>query len=456
MDTATIAAVATAPGRGGIGVVRLSGPTALAIAEGLCRQALKPRYARLCDFHAGEDDQTILDQGLAIYFPGPHSFTGEDVVELQAHGAPVVLDLLLRYCCTKGARLARPGEFSERAFLNGKLDLTQAEAIADLIAADSAAAARNAMRSLQGAFSREIEQLQTQLTALRVYVEAAIDFPDEDIEWLGDGSVGRRLDELIAQVAAVRCEAERGVTLQEGLQLVIMGAPNAGKSSLLNALTGSDTAIVTAIAGTTRDILRQQIQVEGLVLHVSDTAGLRQTDDPVEKEGVRRARQAIADADLILHVVDASCLTASENPAGNPTLLPGAATEDTPVITILNKCDLIPDASAALELHQNLFSVVQLSALTGEGLDLLRQEILRAAGLASGEGRFSARRRHLMALDRAAEHLDTASLQLQAAAPTELIAEDLRLCQHVLAEITGGISADALLGEIFAGFCIGK
>ena len=452
-DRDTIAAIATAPGRGGVGIVRLTGPAARSIGMLITGTEFKPRHAGFARF---SNHQQEIDSGIVLYFQGPNSFTGEDVIELQGHGGPVIMDMLLAACIAAGARLARPGEFSERAYLNGRMDLTQAEAVADLINSSTEQAAINAMRSLQGAFSLRINELVAAVTSLRVYVEAAIDFPEEEIDFLQDGQVARQLGALITRVQDVLVEARQGSLIQEGMKLVIAGRPNAGKSSLLNALAGQDSAIVTPIPGTTRDVLREHIQINGMPLHIVDTAGLRDSDDPVEQEGIRRAWGEIESADRILLVVD-SATTAREQRSADK-LWPeyqdrlGAAI---PVTIVLNKCDLTDD-SPGLEEH-GAVSLLHLSARTGAGIDLLRQHLSNCMGYSgSGEGRFSARRRHVAALERAEEFLLSGQQQLLGAGAGELLAEDLRACQDCLGEITGAVSSDQLLGEIFSSFCIGK
>jgi tRNA modification GTPase len=451
----TIAAVATAAGRGGVGILRLSGPKAIAVGRALTgRTAFNSRHAHRAGLSDAAGER--IDDGLALCFPGPHSFTGEDVVELHCHGSPVVLDLLLEAACAHGARPAEPGEFSRRAFLNDKLDLAQAEAIADLIDSASAEAARNALRSLSGAFSERIAALVEAVTRLRVYIEAAIDFPDEDdVDFLAEGDVTARLEEIGERLAAVRESARQGTLLREGLKLVIAGRPNAGKSSLLNALAGEERAIVTASEGTTRDVLREDILVHGLPLHIVDTAGLRESEDPVEQEGVRRAIAEIASADRVILVVDDSN---PGTPPGLADLLPAGVTPPapgTPVTRIHNKIDLSGAAPAVRTADDG--TDLWLSAGTGEGLDLLRAHLRDSVGLqAAGESAFSARRRHLDALDRAGAHLADAQQQLAASAAGELVAEDLRYVQACLGEITGKVSSDDLLGEIFSSFCIGK
>jgi tRNA modification GTPase len=454
LDTDTIVAVATAPGRGGIGIIRLSGPRAQHFAEALTHITLQPRFAHFSQFHA--HDSGVLDSGIALFYPGPASFTGEDVTELQAHGGPVILDLLVKECCRLGARLAEPGEFSQRAFLNGKLDLVQAEAIADLINSTTEQAALNASHSLQGAFSSRIDSLQTQLTALRIYIEAAIDFPEEEIDFLEEGKVAQRLQLIIDQLSAVELEAKQGALVQEGMKLVITGRPNAGKSSLLNALSGQDTAIVTAIEGTTRDVLRQHIQIDGMPLHIVDTAGLRESTDEIEKEGIRRARKEMLSADRILLVVDATSPDLRDRDrAFLVSEIETPETRKVPVTIIYNKCDLLPDAPDT-DADED-FPAIYLSAKHGEGMETLRTHLKKCMGYeVQATGQFSARRRHLQSLETASQCLLRGQQQLLGAGAGELLAEDLRLCQGALGEITGDISADELLGQIFSSFCIGK
>jgi tRNA modification GTPase len=449
----TIAAVATAQGRGGVGIVRVSGPLASTLAQAICQRELQPRYAHYGPFFA--DAQQVLDEGLALYFPGPNSFTGEDVLELQGHGGPVVLDLLLRRCVQLGARLARPGEFSERAFLNDKLDLAQAEAIADLIEASSEQAARNALRSLQGEFSRRVHGLTERLISLRIYVEAAIDFPEEEIDFLADGHVLSLLDGVRTDLAGVMREAGQGALLRDGMTVVIAGRPNAGKSSLLNALAGREAAIVTEIAGTTRDVLREHIHIDGMPLHVVDTAGLRDTEDQVERIGVERALKAIGEADRILLVVDATAPEADDPFALWPEFL-DQRPDPSKVTLIRNKADLSGE-SVVLEVCNDGHVTISLSAKSTEGLDLLREHLKACMGYEqTSESSFSARRRHLEALRQAAAHLEHGHAQLTLAGAGELLAEDLRMAQQALGEITGAFSSDDLLGRIFSSFCIGK
>lgn len=453
----TIAAIATATGRGGVGIVRVSGPKAKQVAVALLKQPLQARYAHYCPFYSA--DNQILDQGIALFFPGPNSFTGEDVLELQGHGGPIILDLLLREICQLGVRLARPGEFSERAFLNDKLDLTQAEAIADLIDATSEQAARNALQSLQGAFSERIHELVEALIQLRIYVEAAIDFPEEEIDFLSDGRVAKDLLAIEQKLEQVFKEARQGVLVREGMRVVIAGRPNAGKSSLLNALSGRESAIVTSIEGTTRDVLREHIHIDGMPLHIIDTAGLRDSPDEVEQIGIQRAWQEILQADRILLMVDSR-----STPEYQPELIWPEFIQQLPnpdkVTLIRNKIDLsgesegLVNGSAAGSTNQ---TCIGISAATGAGIDVLKQHLKDIMGYhQSSEGGFTARRRHLDALERAQNYLNAGKAQLQGYAAGELLAEDLRHTQNALSEITGEFTSDDLLGRIFSSFCIGK
>jgi len=444
--TETIVAVATPAGAGGIGIVRVSGPRARAIAQALTGKSPRPRRAKFAAFR--DADGAVLDRGVAIFFQAPHSFTGEDVLELHAHGSPIVLDLLLKRACALGARQARPGEFSERAFLNGKLDLAQAEAIADLIASDSEAAARAALRSLEGDFSRAVRALLDALVRLRAWLEAALDFPEEEIDFLSAPQLTGELTTLRAQTDELLAAARRGVVLRDGLHVVIVGAPNVGKSSLLNALAQSERAIVTEIPGTTRDVLRESVNLHGIALTLVDTAGLRESHDVVEREGMRRARAELQRADVAILVTD------SAHAGGDPALLADCAAGATHLI-VHNKIDLAGE-SARVESNGSTQIHIWLSAQTGAGLDLLRAELARLAG--SGEnaqGAFSARARHVQALETVAQHLRGAAEQLLEHAG-ELAAEELRQAQQALGEITGEFSSDDLLGEIFSTFCIGK
>lgn len=458
-ETDTIAAIATPPGRGGVGIVRVSGRLARVIAEHIVGRTPTPRYAHYGPFYEQrENGRQVLDQGIALFFPGPNSFTGEDVLELQGHGGPVILDCLLRETLRLGARLARPGEFSERAFLNDKIDLAQAEAIADLIDSASEQAARSAMRSLQGEFSLRIQALVERLIQLRLYVEAAIDFPEEEIDFLADGKVRQDLLALIHDLDQVLHSAQQGSLLREGMTVVIAGAPNAGKSSLLNALAGRDSAIVTPIAGTTRDVLREQIQIDGLPLHIIDTAGLRDSPDEVEQEGIRRAWREIEKADHILLVVDSTTSDTTDPRQLWPANAPVALGHQ-PVTIIRNKCDLLGlDAGMEVATDNDVApTIITLSAKTGSGIPLLREHLKSSIGFqGAGEGSFLARRRHVDALSRAREFLLCGQQQLDNAGAGELLAEDLRQSQRTLGEITGEISADDLLGRIFSSFCIGK
>ncbi len=448
----TIAAIATPPGRGGIGVIRISGSQAPAVLEAICGRLPPPRQATLLDFHdcVTQEPIPVLDRGIALYFPAPNSFTGEDVCELQAHGGPIVLDMLLQAIIRLGARQARPGEFSERAYLNNKLDLTQAEAIADLIDSSTRQAARNAMRSLQGAFSRRIDDLLEELIGFRVYVEASIDFPEEEVDFLAEPQLTDRLDGLLEKVEHVRSSARNGVLLRDGMTLVLAGKPNAGKSSLMNQLAGRNTAIVTAIPGTTRDLLREQITLDGLPLHIIDTAGLRSTTDEIEREGVRRAIEEIRRADRLLLVVDAS---GTDSPQQVLEEYFGAFIDELPPITVLmNKCDLTA-TEPAIELDGS-YPLIALSARSGAGLELLRDHLKQSVGYQYADsGDFSARRRHLDALERTLCALQSAKQQCNAG---ELLAEHLRMAQQALGEITGEFTPDDLLDQIFSSFCIGK
>lgn len=447
----TIAALATPPGRGGVGIIRLSGAGSRNIACRLLGHVPAARQAEYLPFCA--DDGEPLDTGLALYFPAPHSFTGEDVLELHGHGGPVVMDLLLQRCLSLGARPARPGEFSERAFLNNKMDLAQAEAVADLIDSASAQAARLAVRSLQGAFSQRIHALVEALTELRIYVESAIDFPEEEIDFLGDGQVQTRLTAVMNTLAETQAAARQGNLLREGMTVVIAGRPNAGKSTLLNALAGRDTAIVTDIPGTTRDVLREHIQLDGLPLHIIDTAGLRDSDDAVEQEGIRRAWAEIEGADRILLLHDAS-QTFDEQ---EQSLLMQLGQAGPPITLVQNKIDLLAVGAVPVQVNAKNITEIAVSARSGTGLQTLREHLKACVGYeARGEGQFMARRRHLQALDSAQQHLENGQQQLQNHTAGELLAEDLRQAQQVLGEITGEVSADELLGKIFSSFCIGK
>jgi len=467
-----IVAVATAPGRGAVGIVRVSGQGLAPLAQALCGRALTPRLATYGPIRDGQGE--AIDHGLAIYFPGPHSFTGEDVLELQAHGGPVVLQLLLARCLEAsreldggtgrerlpGLRVAEPGEFTQRAFLNDKIDLAQAEAIADLIDASTEAAARSATRSLGGAFSKQIELLRDQLINLRMLVEATLDFPEEEIDFLEKADARGRLNRVAATLDQVLQQARQGALLREGLQVVLAGQPNAGKSSLLNALAGAELAIVTAIAGTTRDKVSQTIQIEGVPLHVVDTAGLRaehEASDEVERIGMARSWEAIAQADAVLFLHD---LTRSEDAAyvAADVQIAGKLPGGVPVIHVFNKADSVVVADLQALAHEPEGPMLALSAKTGDGLEALRRLLLEQAGWqAAPEGVFIARQRHVQALRLAREHLEGAQGHAALAdGALDLLAEELRLAHNALGTITGAFSADDLLGEIFTRFCIGK
>lgn len=444
----TIAAVATPPGRGGIGVVRISGARVPAIAEEILGGIPQPRHAVLRIFRDANGE--MLDGGLAIYFPAPASFTGEDVLELHGHGGPVVMDMLLARAVELGARVAAPGEFSQRAFLNDKIDLAQAEAIADLIDSGSTEAARAALRSLQGEFSMAVYSLTEAVTETRMQVEAAIDFPEEEVDFLADHALRLRIEGAIELCEQISAKARQGALLREGMTVVIAGRPNAGKSSLLNRLAGYDAAIVTDIPGTTRDVLRERIHIDGMPLHIADTAGLREHADVVEAEGIRRARQEMTRADRILYVIDATRLLDDESIRQELSALP----PEIPVTLVINKIDI---ANARSRYEQSSPPRIYLSATSGEGADLLREHLKECMGFQGADsGTISARRRHLDALARASEHLREAQRQLLDRRAGELMAEELRCTQQCLGEITGELTSDDLLGRIFASFCIGK
>jgi tRNA modification GTPase len=444
----TIAAIATAPGRGGIGIVRVSGGGSRAVAEALLGRVPEPRVAELHRFLDAAGD--LIDEGLAVYFPGPASFTGEDVLELHGHGGPVVMDLLLRRVLELGVRAAEPGEFTQRAFLNDKLDLAQAEAVADLIDSGSAQAARAALRSLQGEFSSQVHDLAEAVLELRMWVEAAIDFPDEEVDFLGDRALDARLESIRHRFAELAENARQGALLRDGLTIVIAGRPNAGKSSLLNRLAGYDAAIVTPIPGTTRDVLRERIEIDGLPLHVLDTAGLRESPDEVEAEGIRRAQREITRADRVLFVVDAMDAAATAAIDQDLTALP----PDVPRTIVINKIDR---AGVGPRVEQGDVPRVHLSAATGAGLELLRSHLKDCVGFhPTGTGVLSARARHLNALRRARAHVEEAHRLLIERHAGELVAQELTDAQKQLGEITGEVTSDDLLGRIFGSFCIGK
>ncbi|MGI9318121.1 MAG: tRNA uridine-5-carboxymethylaminomethyl(34) synthesis GTPase MnmE [bacterium] len=439
----TIVALATPAGRGGIAIVRLSGSLAKEIAVAITGTVPRPRQAHLCEFK--DQDGGAIDRGLALYFETPNSYTGEAVLELHAHGSPVVSELLVRRCLELGCRMARPGEFSERAFLSGQLDLAQAEAVADLIESSTESAARSAIRSLQGAFSERIYQLVEGLTHLRIYVEASIDFPEEEIDFLNQSEVKAQLSSLQNDFSELRKVVRQGKLLRDGLKVVLSGVPNAGKSSLLNLLSREQRAIVSDIPGTTRDVLEQHLELDGLPVVLLDTAGIRDSTDSIEAEGVRRAREAQQSADLVLQIIDSS--QSDEGIVDNALDLPNGVQ----VLTVYNKIDLSGKPASIQE------DAVFLSALTGEGLDLLVDYLKRVAGYRETDSsQFIARQRHIDALDRARAHLETGVAQLVQYQAGELLAEELRLAQQALGEITGEVTSDELLGRIFGSFCIGK
>ncbi len=451
VDQDLICAIATPPGQGGIGVVRLSGPGAKELAETLCAKPMQPRKAVYCEFNHQNER---LDDGIALWFPQPHSFTGEEVVEFQGHGGPVVQQRLLTALCAQGARLARPGEFSERAFHNGKLDLAQAEGIADLIASTSVAAARAALNTLKGKFSARVNELIATLTGLRVQLEAAIDFPDEDIEILEQAGVVEKLRALAGQLQQTLATADQGRLLNNGIQVALIGSPNVGKSSLLNALVGEDAAIVTDIPGTTRDLLKIDLLIDGLPIRLVDTAGIRTSDDKVEQQGVARAKAQITEVDLLLLVTTApdlqlplvqNLVNEVENHAKEQELLPPK------ILIVVNKVDLV-DRPVQVQPYAN----VAVSALTGQGLDELRSAIQKQVGFGQDNAEFTARTRHIEALKAAAEQILKAQKGIEQGLAAELVAEELTHAQHHLGSITGELTADDLLGKIFSEFCIGK
>lgn len=441
----TIAAIATPPGNGGVGIVRISGAAVTTIASAIIDKALTPRQALFTPFI--DTDGSAIDSGIALYFPAPSSYTGEDILELQGHGGAVILDMVLRRVLSLGARLANPGEFTERAFLNDKIDLAQAEAVADLITSSTEQSARSAQKSMQGLFSKQIHELVEELTELRTYVEAAIDFVDEDINFLSDGVVESRIEHLSARVQTIVQTARQGRLLHDGMTVVLAGKPNAGKSSLLNALAGHEAAIVTDVAGTTRDILKERIQIDGMPLHIIDTAGLRNSQDIVEREGIRRAHEEIVKADQVLLLIDAT------DPEHQSVLanLP----DSIDLIKIYNKIDLLGMAPEISESEHG--TQIYLSIKTGQGLELLKQHLKRSVGFSEqNDDVFIARRRHIELLNKSLELIQSARFQLQNNQAAELVAEDLRQAQHTLSEITGEFTSDDLLGRIFSSFCIGK
>ena len=451
--TDTIVAQATAPGRGGVGIVRVSGPDAEAVAQIVLGKLPKVRYAEYLPFH--DQNNEVLDQGIALLFKGPNSFTGEDVLELQGHGGPIVMDMLIKAILTiKNLRSANPGEFSERAFMNDKLDLAQAEAISDLIEASSEQAAKSALHSLQGEFSNKVNELVESLIYLRIYVEASIDFPEEEVDFLSDGKIASDLYKIIDNLSAVKEQAKQGAILRDGMKVVIAGRPNAGKSSLLNTLVGKESAIVTDIAGTTRDVMREHIHIDGMPLHIIDTAGLREGADEVERIGIERAWTEINNADRILFMLDATTTEAEDPREIWPDFI-DRLPDNVGLTVVRNKADLTGETLVTTE-HDN-HPVYRISAKTGLGVDDLKQHLKDIMGYQGNtEGGFMARRRHLEAIDRAEQHLLEGKVQLEEYRAGELLAEELRLTQQHLSEITGEFTSDDLLGRIFSSFCIGK
>ena len=441
----TIAAIATPPGNGGVGIIRISGTQVTEIAKQLLNKSLIPRQALFSSFI--DDDGSVIDSGISLFFPAPASYTGEDILELQGHGGSVVLDMLLRRVISLGARLANPGEFTKRAFLNDKLDLAQAEAVADLIESSTEQSVRSAQKSMQGVFSAQINELVSELTELRIYVEAAIDFVDEEIDFLTDGVVENRIIRLLQSIQQIQKTAQQGRLLRDGMTVVLAGKPNAGKSSLLNALAGHEAAIVTDIAGTTRDVLRERIQLDGMPLHIIDTAGLRESDNSIEKEGIRRAHEEIQKADKILLLIDARESETEDLLKTLPTNID--------ITKVYNKIDLL-GISSGIKQTESGYSCY-LSIKTGDGMDLLKQHLKQSVGFNEAtDNVFIARRRHIEALRIGYDYISSALCQLQVSQAGELVAEDLRQAQMSLAEITGTITSDDLLGKIFSSFCIGK
>ncbi len=446
-DTDTIAAIATPPGKGGVGIIRLSGKDAKYIAEQLCQKVLEPRIAQFTQF--SYPPQNAIDSGLAIYFKSPASFTGEDVVELQGHGGPIIMDMLMEAVIECGARAAKPGEFSQRAFLNDKIDLTQAEAIADLIDASSRQAATSALRSLSGSFSREVTTIANNMLQLRMYVESAIDFPEEEIDFLSDGHIARQLQTIIDQLQTLLNNADQGSILRDGIHISLAGAPNAGKSSLLNALAGQESAIVTDIAGTTRDVIKETILIDGIPIHISDTAGIREANDEVERIGIQRSLKAAENCDLLILVIDGSQNTFDQQKQYLLSQTPELANK--PLLLVHNKTDLSHNPIGVRD------GIIYLSAKNGQGITHLREEIKIAANVGNtGEGSFLARRRHIDALKTTLDFLYKGQQQLHTYQAGELLAEDLSYAHKALGEITGKVSSDDLLGVIFSSFCIGK
>ncbi|HEY5716592.1 MAG TPA: tRNA uridine-5-carboxymethylaminomethyl(34) synthesis GTPase MnmE [Psychromonas sp.] len=451
--TDTIVAQATAPGRAGVGIIRVSGPDVEAVAEVILGKVPKLRFAEYLPFK--DQHEEVLDQGIALLFKAPNSFTGEDVLELQGHGGPIVMDMLIKAILSiKNVRSANPGEFSERAFMNDKLDLAQAEAIADLIEATSEQAAKSALHSLQGEFSEKIHHLVESLIYLRIYVEAAIDFPEEEVDFLSDGKIAKGLYQIIDNLKAVKEQAKQGAILRDGMKVVIAGRPNAGKSSLLNSLVGKESAIVTDIAGTTRDVMREHIHIDGMPLHIIDTAGLREGADEVERIGIERAWQEITTADRILFMLDATTTSAEDPREIWPDFI-DKLPKSIGLTVVRNKADLTGEALTITEDHNH--PVYRISAKTGLGINLLKEHLKDIMGYQGNtSGGFMARRRHLEAIDNAQRHLLEGKVQLEEYQAGELLAEELRLTQQYLSEITGEFTSDDLLGRIFSSFCIGK
>lgn len=460
--TDAIVAVATAPGRGAVGIVRVSGPSLLGLMREILGCELRPRFATYLPFP--DESENVIDHGLAIFFPAPHSYTGEDVLELQAHGGPIVLQMLIARCLRAGhsigLRLAEPGEFTQRAYLNNKLDLTQAEAVADLIGANTEAAARSASRSLSGEFANEVHRLRDGLVRLRMLVEATLDFPEEEVMFLQQADAAGQLRDLISALRSALVRTQQGALLREGMTVVLAGQPNAGKSSLLNALAGAERAIVTAVPGTTRDKITESIQIEGVPIHIVDTAGLRDTADEVERIGVARTWQAIESADAVVFLHDMTRQNDADYQRDDAVIgagLPQSVQQSNRLVHVLSKSDMVP---RGLTLETPWNDAFELSSHTGQGLPHLRQKLLSLAGwhATPDQGIFSARKRHVQALERCQQHLDVAQdiLIMSGGKELDLLAEELRLAQRQLGTITGEFSADDLLGEIFSRFCIGK
>jgi tRNA modification GTPase len=461
VDNDTICAIATSPGKSGIGIIRISGPSSKSIAEQILGFNPTPRHEHFSGFY--DNKSVLIDQGIALFFESPNSFTGEDVLELQGHGGVFILNSILKAIISYGARLARPGEFSERAFLNSKLDLAQVEAIADVINASTEQAARSALRTLEGKFSKLIQELVEKIVELRVYLEAAIDFTEEEIDFLSEGHTTEKLHEIISILDTVFQQAKQGSILRDGITVAIAGKPNAGKSSLLNTLSGKPSAIVTDIPGTTRDVLTELIDVDGMPVHIIDTAGLRQSQDVVEQEGIKRAHKAITDADLLLLVIDVnadSCNAQSIKNHIDETGLPYSLFEQGRGLVVLNKVDLIANADTLpdqFSLSNKDIACVKLSAKTGDGIEILREELTKSVGFSvAQENSFIARERHIVALSDSLKVLKNALHQLEENSAAELVAEDLRMAQKYLGQITGEFTTDDLLGEIFSNFCVGK